>query len=125
VICLIGPKCNGLLIGQNSLDKINSKSEISVPGKSNIDIKIVEGAAKSPVNGEKMKVIRVNGVKIDVCVASNYIWFDQGELEQVLKKERTSRESISGKPPIKIWDTWYNIDFFGTLIEETWHIINN
>ena len=41
---------------------------------------------KSPISGEAMETIEIEGVKVDRCKQSGGIWLDAGELEQLLHK---------------------------------------
>ena len=43
-------------------------------------------ARPSPISGEPMKEVVVDGVTVDRCPTSGGIWLDAGELEEILKR---------------------------------------
>ncbi|MGJ8641532.1 MAG: zf-TFIIB domain-containing protein [Opitutaceae bacterium] len=89
------PSCHGLLLHQGEFDKIKQRTKIQYPKTKRTEIEILEATATSPVNGETMKVINHDGIKIDVCLSSNYIWFDHGELEALFKKKNKQKKPDS------------------------------
>lgn len=54
-------------------------------------------ALACPTCGENMDPVFLGGVNLDRCYRDNVVWFDRGELEDVLdvaREQRQSRESI-------------------------------
>ena len=50
----------------------------------------------SPVTGEPMEQIVIDGVNVDRCPKSGGIWLDAGELEQILKNHnQVKAQSVS------------------------------
>lgn len=82
------------------------------------EIEILEQTAKSPVNGEEMKVIVHEGIKIDVCMSSNYIWFDHGELEALFKKKNRNVQFEPNKTfnVFDALDSLHLAEFIGELL---------
>lgn len=62
----------------------------------------------SPITGEPMEQITLHGIVLDRCKTSGGIWFDAGELEELIKHEREAASS-SG--------SWFS-DFFGNIIKK-------
>lgn len=50
----------------------------------------------SPITGEPMEQVTINGVVVDRCQKSGGIWLDAGELEEILKSAKGSGEEQSG-----------------------------
>jgi hypothetical protein len=48
----------------------------------------------SPVTGEEMEQVVLNGVVIDRCKTSGGIWLDAGELEQLLEASRGEQNEL-------------------------------
>lgn len=97
------PSCHGLLLHQDQFEKIGEKTKIEYPKTQRSVIQILEEKAESPVNGDKMKVIDHDGIKIDVCLASNYLWLDHGELEALFKK-RNIKTKLGSSQPFNVFD---------------------
>jgi Zn-finger nucleic acid-binding protein len=52
-------------------------------------------ALKSPVTGKSMELVTVMGVVLDRCVDSGGLWFDAGELDQLLVAAKDSSASLN------------------------------
>ncbi len=46
------------------------------------------GGLVSPRSGQKMKTFVFNGVSLDFCEESKSVWFDRGEYEKILVRQR-------------------------------------
>jgi Zn-finger nucleic acid-binding protein len=86
------PTCHGVLLHQDQFERIREITKIEYPKTKRSEIEILEETAKSPVNGETMKVIEYDGIIIDICLESKYIWFDHGELEALFRKKNKKQE---------------------------------
>ncbi len=51
---------------------------------------------KSPVTGELMEQVVLNGVVVDRCPTSGGIWLDAGELEQLIEQGKSSGSWFDG-----------------------------
>ena len=49
--------------------------------------KLKDRSRKSPITGEPMEVVTIEGITVDRCKSSGGIWLDSGELEQILKNQ--------------------------------------
>lgn len=74
-----------------------------------------------------MKVIDDGGIKIDVCLSSNYIWFDHGELEALFKKKIKETKFGSEQPfnVLNAIDTIQFIEIVGELLESVFDGASN
>jgi Zn-finger nucleic acid-binding protein len=93
-------RCNGILIYKGDTQKIDKNDlrnipQFEIPKKEKI--KIIEGTAVSPITGEFMKVIDYGGLKIDLCVSSNHIWLDSGELDTSFRKHLKFKKKSLGQ----------------------------
>jgi hypothetical protein len=52
--------------------------------------KKTEAVRKSPVTGEPMEQVVMNGVVVDRCPSSGGIWLDAGELEQLIEQGQSA-----------------------------------
>jgi Zn-finger nucleic acid-binding protein len=112
------PSCHGLLLHQDQFERIREKTKIEYPKTKRSEIEILEETTKSPLNGETMKVIDHEGIKIDICLSSNYIWFDHGELEALFKK-KNKKMKLGSNQPFNVFDALdalHLAEFIGELL---------
>ena len=87
--------CNGFWLDAGELEILyqifNGNSDIMSPFKYP-SIKSDERKYKCPVCSAKMKKVRINGIVVDVCPNTDGIWFDKGELSDVINKLGNSSE---------------------------------
>lgn len=60
-----------------------------------LKIRETEKPRLSPITGEPMEQVTMNGVVVDVCKTSKGIWLDAGELEQLIDAVRSERSDES------------------------------
>lgn len=97
------PSCHGLLLHQDQFESIRERTKIAYPNTSRTVVEVLEQTARSPVNGERMKVIEHEGIKIDICLSSNFIWFDYGELEELFRNKNKNFK-LGSKQPFNVFD---------------------
>lgn len=113
------PTCHGVLLYQDQFERIKERTKIEYPKTERSEIEILEETAKSPVNGEKMKVIDYDGIKIDICLESKYIWFDHGELEALFRK-KNKKEKLESDQSFNVFDALdalHLAEFVGEVFE--------
>jgi len=123
----ICPTCHGVLIHQDQFGGIRKKLKIEYPQTKRSQIQVLEEKAISPVNGELMQVIDHDGIKIDVCMTSNFIWLDYGEIEELFRK-KGKEFKLGSKEPANVFDAIDAIhlaDFLSELIECIWDGASN
>lgn len=80
----------------NSWDEMRKAKEESYFDKKNREAlerlasKKTEKPRPSPITGEPMEQVVLNGVVIDRCPTSGGIWLDAGELEQLLQQSESA-----------------------------------
>lgn len=110
------PTCHGILIHHDQFDKIGKKVDITYPETKRSHIKISEETAISPIDGAVMRVLDYDGVKIDICMSSNFLWLDYGELETLFRKKNKDQK-LGSKESFNILDAIDAVQFTEVLAE--------
>ncbi len=83
--------CKGTWIGSRSIDRLLTMDP-DAPGKIDIrksfEEKAEENNARECPDCDKqaLRVVHINGVEIDLCPSCNGVFFDEGELKEVLPR---------------------------------------
>ena len=81
--------CNGFWLDAGELELLyqifSGNSDITSPFEYNA-IESDEKKYKCPICSAKMNKVRIKGIVVDVCPNMDGIWFDKGELSDVINK---------------------------------------
>jgi len=87
--------CNGFWLDAGELELLyqisNGSSDIMSPFKYPA-VKSDEKKYKCPICSSVLKKVRINEIIVDVCPNMDGIWFDKGELSEVINKFQNSSE---------------------------------
>ena len=97
------PECSGIWLDKGELEILLGDSEkaLSLLDSFRLDMHTTEKARKCPICLKKMQKILVgNGaepLRIDRCTKGHGLWFDKGELQDILNKARLDKENKINK----------------------------
>ena len=89
-------KCSGIWLDKGELELLldTEQEKTALFNSFKPDNTAKEKKRKCPICLKKMDKVRLEGILIDKCRLGHGLWFDKGELEEILKKAAGSKSKV-------------------------------